>query len=173
MLPSFRTNHFKICKNISSELAQRSLDRCTDRPSQDTIFCLIGREKILLFFLLFCYIKYVRFYFNFIITFMLPSVSVKSLSHVRLFATSWTAARQASLSITNCWSLPKPMSVELVMPSNHLILCRPLLLLPSGFPRIRVFSNKSALHIRWPKYWNFSFKISPALIDLCQYNKSS
>ena len=139
MLPSFRTNHFKICKNISSELAQRSLDRCTDRPSQDTILCLIGREKILLFFLLFCYIKYVRFYFNFIITFMLPSVSVKSLSHVRLFATSWTAARQASLSITNCWSLPKPMSVELVMPSNHLILCRPLLLLPSGFPRISLF----------------------------------
>ena len=74
--------------------------------------------------------------------------SVQSLSHVRLFATPWTAARQASLSITNSQSLPKPMSVELVMPANHLILCRPLLLLPSIFPSIRVFSNESALHIR-------------------------
>ena len=77
-------------------------------------------------------------------------------------ATSWTAAQQASLSITNSQSLPKPMSIELVMPSSHLILCRPLLLLPSIFPSLRVFSNESALHIRWPKYWSFSFKISPA-----------
>ena len=73
-----------------------------------------------------------------------------------------TAARQASLSITNSWSPPKPMSIELVMPSNHLILCRPLLRLPSIFPSIRVFSNESALHIRWPKYWSFSFNISPS-----------
>ena len=72
------------------------------------------------------------------------------------------AAHQASLSITNSWNLPKPMSIELVMPSNHLILCRPLLLLPSIFPSIRVFSNESALHIRWPKYWSFSFNISPS-----------
>ena len=71
-------------------------------------------------------------------------------------------ARQASLSITNCQSLPKPMSTESGMPSNHLILCHPLLLLPSIFPSIRVFSNKSALHIRWPKYWSFSFNISPS-----------
>ena len=84
------------------------------------------------------------------------------LSRVQLFATPWTAARQASLSITNSWSPPKPMSIESVMPSNHLILCRPLLLLPSIFPSIRVFSNESALHIRWPKYWNFSFSISPS-----------
>ena len=83
------------------------------------------------------------------------------LSHVWLFATPWTAALQASLSITNSWSLPKPMSIELVMPSNHLILCRPLLLLPSIFPIIRVFFNESALRIRWPKYWSFSFNISP------------
>ena len=76
--------------------------------------------------------------------------SVQSLSWVRLFATPWTAARQASLSITSTQSLPKPMSIESVMPSNHLILCRPLLLLPSVFPSIRVFSNESALHIRWP-----------------------
>ena len=87
---------------------------------------------------------------------------VQSLSHIRLFATPWTAARQDSPSITNCWSPPKPMSIELVMPSNHLILCRPLLLLPSIFPSIRVFSNESALRIRWPKYWNFSFNISPS-----------
>ena len=87
--------------------------------------------------------------------------SVQSLSHVQLFATPWTAARQASLSITNSWSPPKPMSIESVMPSNHLILCRPLLLLPSIFPSIRVFSNESALCIRWPKYWSFSFNISP------------
>ena len=88
--------------------------------------------------------------------------SVQSLSHVWLFVTPWIAARQASLSITNSWSLPKPMSIESVMPSNHLILCRPLLLLPSIFPSIRVFSNESALHIRWPKYWSFSFNISPS-----------
>ena len=86
---------------------------------------------------------------------------VQSLSRVRLFATLWIAARQASLSITNSQSPPKPMSTESVMPSNHLILCRPLLL-PSIFPSIRVFSNESALHIRWPKYWSCSFKISPS-----------
>ena len=88
--------------------------------------------------------------------------SIQSLSHVQFFMTPWTTARQASLSITNCWKSPKPMSIELVMPSNHLILCRPLLLLPSIFPSIRVFFNESALHIRWPKYWSFSFSISPS-----------
>ena len=82
------------------------------------------------------------------------------LSHVQLFATPWTAARQASLSITNSQGPPKLISVESVMPSNHLILCCPLLLPPSIFPSIRVFSNESALHIRWPKYWSFSFNIS-------------
>ena len=87
---------------------------------------------------------------------------VQSLSPVRLFVTLWTAARLASLSITNSQSLPKPMSIELVTPSNHLILCRPLLLLPSIFPSIRVFSNESALRMRWPKYWSFSFSISPS-----------
>ena len=76
--------------------------------------------------------------------------------------TVWTAACQASLSITNSWSLPKPMSIESVMPSNHLTLCCPLLLLPSIFPNIRVFSNESVLRIRWPKYWSFSFSISPS-----------
>ena len=80
----------------------------------------------------------------------------------QLFATQWTAAHQASLSITNSRSLLKLMSIELVMPSNHLILCHPLLLLPSTFPSIRVFSNESVLHIRWPKYWGFSFNISPS-----------
>ena len=86
--------------------------------------------------------------------------SVQSLSHVRLFATPWTAAHQASLSITNSQSLLKLMSIESMMPSNHLILCRPLLLLPSIFSSIRVFSKEAALHIRWPKYWSFSFSIS-------------
>ena len=88
--------------------------------------------------------------------------SVQSLSRVWLFATLWTAERQASLSITNSQSPPKPISIESVMPFNHLILCRPLLLLPSIFPSIRVFSNESALCIKWPKYWSFSFKITPS-----------
>ena len=88
--------------------------------------------------------------------------SVQSLSCVRLFATPWTTARQASLSITNSQSLPELTSIELLMPSNHLILCRPLLLLPSIFPSIRVFSNESALRIRWPQYWSVSINISPS-----------
>ena len=87
--------------------------------------------------------------------------SVQSLSHDRLFVTPWTEAHQASLSITNSESLPKPISIESVMPSNLIILCHPLLLLPSIFPSIRVFSNESALRIRWPKYCSFSFNISP------------
>ena len=88
------------------------------------------------------------------------SSSVQSLSRIRLFATPWTAAHQASLSITNFWSLLKLMSIELVMPSNHLILCHPLLFLPSIFPSIRVFLNESVLCIRWLKYWSFGFSIS-------------
>ena len=90
------------------------------------------------------------------------SQSVQSLSCVRRFATPWTAARQASLSITNSQNLLKLMSIESVMPSNHLILCHPLLLSPSIFPSIRVFSNESALRIRWPEFWSFSFNISPS-----------
>ena len=88
--------------------------------------------------------------------------SVQLLSQVQLFATPWTAVCQASPSITNSWSLLKLMSIESVMPSNHLILYCPLLLLPSIFPSIRVFSNESALRVRWPKYWSFSFNISPS-----------
>ena len=89
--------------------------------------------------------------------------SVPLLSHLWLFATPWTAAApQASLSITNSWTLNKLMSLEVVMPSNHLILCRPLLLFPSIFPSIRVFSNESVLRMRWPKYWSFNFSISPS-----------
>ena len=88
--------------------------------------------------------------------------SVQSLRRVRLFATPWTAAYQASLSITNSRSLLKLMSIESVMPSNHLFLCRPLLLLPSIFASIRVFSNESVLCIRWPKHWSFSFSVSPS-----------
>ena len=81
--------------------------------------------------------------------------SVKSFTHVQLFETPWTAAYQTSMSITNTWSFIKLMSIESVMPSNHLILCHPLVFLPSIFPSIRVFSNESVLHIRWPKYWSF------------------
>ena len=92
----------------------------------------------------------------------LSAAVVQSLSRVRLFVTPWTTARQASLSITNPQSLLKLMAIESMMPSNHLILCRPLLLLPSVFPSIRVFSNESVLRIRWPKYWSFSFSISPS-----------
>ena len=88
--------------------------------------------------------------------------SVQLLSCVWFFATPWTAGHQASLSITSSWSPPKPISTESVMPSNHLILCHPLLILPSVFPSIRVFSNESTLWIRWPKYWSFSFSISPS-----------
>ena len=100
---------------------------------------------------------------NSLLFFPISSVSsVQSLSCVQLFATPWTAACQTSLSITNSWSLLKLMSIESMMPFNHLILCRPLLLPPSIFPSIRVFSNESVLHIRWTKYWSFNFSISPS-----------
>ena len=89
-------------------------------------------------------------------------VSSVAQSRVQLFATPWTTAYQASVSITNAGSPPKPMSIESVMPSNHLILCHPLLFLPSIFPSIEVFSNESAVRIRWPKYWSFNFSISPS-----------
>ena len=88
--------------------------------------------------------------------------SVQLLSRVQLFVTPWIPVRQASLSITNSWSLPKLMSIESVMPSNHHILCHPLFLLPLIPPSIRVFSNESTLHMRWPKYWSFSFSITPS-----------
>ena len=91
-----------------------------------------------------------------------PTVVVQLLSRVQLFVTPWTAARQASLSITNSWSSLKLMSIESVMPSNHLNFLHPLLLLPSIFPSIRVCSTEAALHIRWPKYWSFGFNISPS-----------
>ena len=93
---------------------------------------------------------------------MLISSSVKLLNCVQLFLTLWTVVRQASMSFTSSGSLLKLMSIEFVMPSSQLILCRPLLLLPSIFPSIRVFSNESVLHIRWPKYWSFRFSISPS-----------
>ena len=104
-----------------------------------------------------------RLYFSDFVTHIWENVVVVQLhSHVRLFTTPWTAAGQASLSFTISQSLLKLMSIELMMPFNHLILCRPLLLPLSIFPSIRVFSNESALHIRWPKYWNFSFNINPS-----------
>ena len=123
-------------------------------PTED--ICKNPRSPLLVI----CYLWNIIWFI--LVSFSLPFSSVQLLSRVRLFMTPWTAARQASLSITNSWSPPKPMSIQLVMPSNHLILCRPLLLLPSVFLSIRVFSNESALHIRWPKYWSFSFNISPS-----------
>ena len=95
-----------------------------------------------------------------LLKFLIKQSSIQSLSCVQLFVNSWTAIHQVSLSITNSWSLLKLMFIESLMPSNHLILCHPILLLPSVFPGIRVFSNESALHISWPKYWSFSFNIS-------------
>ena len=111
--------------------------------------------------LLFCAIEYnfLKFIFRLFIT----SINlVQSLSHVWLFATQWAVPHQTSLSVTNSWSLLKHMSIKSVMPSNHLILCHPLLLLPSIFPSIRISSNESVLRIRWPKDWSFSFSISPS-----------
>ena len=103
-----------------------------------------------------------KFPFRIFMTCLRIFSSVQLLSRVWLFATPWTAAHQASLFITKCWSLLKLMSIESVMPSNHFILCHPLLLLPSIFPSIMIFSSESVLHIRWPKYWSFSYSISPS-----------
>ena len=108
------------------------------------------------------YVSKIKTTNGFCLLFSLQFSSVQLLTHVQLFATPWTAARQASLYITSSRSSLRLMSIESVMPSNRLILCHPLLLLPSIFPSIMVFSNESALHIRWPKYWSFSFNISPS-----------
>ena len=110
----------------------------------------------------FSFIIFKIIYFGPYIFFLVQLSSVQSLSHVCLFATPWITARQASLSITNSRSLPKLICIESVMPSSHHILCRPLLLLPSIFPSIRVFSNESTLRMRWLKYWSFSLSISPS-----------
>ena len=134
-------------------------------------FCCFTSIMNMFFFLKLCYLVLVFLFKKKVSTAMrriytniskqeLSRCSVQLLSHVPLFATPKTAACQASLSITNSWSLLKLMSIESVMPSNHLILCCPLLLLPSVFPNITVFSNGSVLCIRWPKYWSFSFSIS-------------
>ena len=127
----------------------------------------IRQIRTLHHFLCLCEFYRDLFYNNLILFWIFASfdykvTSVQSLSRVQLFVTPWTAARQASLSITNSQSPPKPMFIESMMQSNHFILCRPLLLLPSVFPSIRLLSNESALHIRWPKYWSFSFSTSPS-----------
>ena len=119
-----------------------------------SFFMIFAHFLIILFFT-------VKFWESFILD-IVVIVIVQSLSHIQTFVTSWTAARQSSLSFTISRSLLKLMSIESVMPSNHLILCHPLLLLPSIFPSIRVFSNESVLPIRWTKYWNFSYSISPS-----------
>ena len=140
-----------------------------------TVFCIyLNRIKahILISHRRLKYLVFHSFYCSKLLSFLIASncsiiqyasfSSVQSLSRVWLFVIPWTAALQASLSITNSRSSPKPMSIELEMPSSHLILCRPLFLLPSIFLSIRVFSSESALRIRWPKYWSFSFSISPS-----------
>ena len=124
-----------------------------------SIYHLSTYHLLIIYFLSSIYL--VIYHLSFYLSYIYLS-SVQSLSRVRFFVTPWTAARQASLSITNSQSLLKLRSIESVMPSNHLILCHPLLLLPSIFPSIRVFSNESALCIRWPKYWSFSFSICPS-----------
>ena len=128
-------------------------------PNQ-TLFFLWGQIWYpLAWNLIICFFPH---YFWLTLMMVLSLSSVQSLSHVWFFATLWITVRQASLSITNSQSPPKPMSIELVMPSKHFILCHPLLLLPLIFPSIRVFSNESALRITWPKYWSFSFNFSPS-----------
>ena len=141
---------------FSLEPCQRFVTRFCSFP---LCFSLLGTISFLRHLL-----SFLSFFFFFLMHFVFLETfrSVQSLSCVQLFATPWTAAHQASLSITNSRSLLKLMSIESVMLSNHLILCRPLLLLPSIFPSIRVFSSESALHKRWPKYWSFIFSISPS-----------
>ena len=107
-------------------------------------------------------IKYWRYFYCSLLSYRYIVLSIQSLSHVQMFVTPWITAGQASLSITNCQSLPKLMSIESVIPSSHLILCCPLLFLPPIPPSIRVFSSESTLHMRWPKYWSFSLSISPS-----------
>ena len=140
---------FKWASLLTSRSARLSSYRKDRRTGAPLLEIHASKDQILYSFAWAAIIKYHR-------------LTVQSLSHVHLFATPWAAARQASLSFTTSQSLLKLMSIESVMPSSHLILCRPLLLLPSIFPSIRVFSNKSVLYIRWPKYWSFSFSISPS-----------
>ena len=135
---------FLLCRTLESEMVKINTGLQREK-NVSSFYLLLNEEQEIER----C-IKYVQF------------SSVQSLSCVRLFVTPWIAARQASLSITNSWSLLKLMSIESVMPSSHLILCCPLLLLPSIFPSIRVFSTESVLRIRWPKYWSFNFSISPS-----------
>ena len=139
-------------------------------PSVASIIWSLSLQNKSLLIITFCLFLSVSIFLNYLIQLdffnirceMLWLVVVQSLSHVWPFAIPWTAARQASLSFIISWSLLKFISIESVMPPNHLILCHPLLLLPSIFPSIRVFSDESALCIRWPKYWSFSFIISPS-----------
>ena len=138
----------------------RSLSVCQDVHLYRIEFVVFSAKVVILFTI---FLNYLENYNVFqMSTHIHQFSSVQLLSRVRLFVIPWTTARQASLSITNSWSSLKPMSIESVMPCSHLILCRPLLLLSSIFPSIGVFSNEPALHIRWPKYWSFSFNISPS-----------
>ena len=149
----------KLTLIYCSHLILRShcFDGCSNNIPYDilSVFLSLGTCLFLIYIIMCTYVLSFNLTIN---TFS----SVQSLCHVRLFATPGTTALQVSLSFTNSQSLPRLMSIELVMPFNHLILCYPLLLLPSNFPNIMVFSNESALRISWPKYWSFSFNISPS-----------
>ena len=127
-----------------------------------TYYFPIWNQSIVCFSLILIFVSSRKGSFSILSVHICNQFSSVVIQSVRLFVTPWTAAHQASLSITNSWSLLKLMCIKLVMLSNHLTLCRPLLLPPSIFPRNRVFLNESVLHIRWPKYWHFSFSISPS-----------
>ena len=151
---------YLVCLRLSSTQRIFFLSKVSGTffPHVRQISTSLGIEN---FYLMLSGMKIYKWKFNLEVTLVKHS-SVQLLSHVRLFVTPWTAACQVSLSITNSWSLLKLMSIESVMPANHLILRCPLLLLPSIFPSIRVFSDESVFRIRWPKYWSFSFSISPS-----------
>ena len=144
---------FYICSPSGCEVVSHVISLCISRMAND-------EEHLFMLLSAICISSWEKCVFEFFLL-IFKLGSVQSLSCIRLFLTLWTAAHQASMSITNSWSLLKLITIELVLPSDHRILCHPLLLPPSIFSSIRVFSNESALRIRWPKYWSFSFSISP------------
>ena len=157
VLTSNKTSNRPFTTIISLQLKQNKTNSST--PKRKNVIKSKTNNKLAFWNYQSMFLVYLIFFWTHKTSFS----SVQLLSHVRLFATPWIAAHQASLSITNSRSLLKLMSIESLMPSSHLILCRPLHLLPPIPPSIRVFSNESTLHMRWPKYWSFSFSIIPSI----------
>ena len=156
---------YLLCNLVKSESSENVFEKDRTKSHFSAFFslvCLLLISNSSICFMLLMYLNNFVSTRNNVSSLLFQFSSVQSLSRVRLFATPWTAARQASLSITNSPSSLNLMFIKSVLPSNHLILCHPLLLLPSIFPSIRVFSNESVLHIRWPKYWSFSLSIRPS-----------